>query len=88
MLSKEVFGEMMEEINKSYPDWRGDIQSKEFMAHWYDRFKEFEDEEFKKRVIEYADEVEYRPNIARLKNFVRGISDHEREKYTNYTIAN
>ena len=75
MLSKEVFAEMMEEINKSYPDWRGDIQSKEFMAHWYDRFKEFEDDKFKEKIDGYIDEVGLRPNIARLKNYIRGQSN-------------
>ena len=75
MLDPDLFAEMMEYINKSYPEWRGDIESKEFMAHWYDRFKEFEDEKFKKRVVEYADEVGLRPNVARLKNYIKGQSN-------------
>ena len=75
MLDPDLFAEMMEEINKSYPDWRGDIQSKSFMSHWYNRFREFEDEKFKDKVNGYIDEVGLRPNVARLKNYIKGQSN-------------
>ena len=75
MLDKGLFADKMECIQKSYPDWRGNIQSDSFMSYWYDKFKEFSDDKFKEKVDGYIDEVGLRPNIARLKNYIRGQSN-------------
>jgi len=58
------------------------------MGFWYDKFKEFSDDKFKEKVDGYIDEVEFRPNVARLKNYISGNSDHEKEKMPDYIVAN
>ena len=89
MLDKDVFADKMEDLYIAYPDWRANISNQEFMAFWYDKFKQYENDRFKSKVDNYINEVEFRPNIARLKNFIEGKSDHSVTKdMSNFDIVN
>lgn len=69
-LSKEVFKQKLQELIFCYPNWSMDIENKEAVMAWYRRFKNYNEEDFKKGVDRYIDQKKYPPTVAELKRLM------------------
>lgn len=76
MLDKQLFRQQMERLAALYSNWKVEIEEKEVMKIWYNEFKDYDDEKFKRKIQKYIDNNQYPPTVAGIKNKDNNRSDN------------
>lgn len=67
MLSKKVFKDKMQDLIDFYPSWGIKIDNSQVIAKWYDKFRDYTDEQFSEAVNKHIETVAFNPTVATLK---------------------
>lgn len=67
MLTKKVFQNQLEILVKTYPNWKLNVSDGETVKVWYNQFKNYDDEDFKRMVQDYIDNEKFPPTVAGIK---------------------
>jgi len=67
MLSKKVFKDGLQDLIDFYPSWGIKVDNSQVMAKWYERFKEYTDNQFSNMIVKHIETITFNPTVASLK---------------------
>ncbi len=67
MLNKDVFKQKMQDLIDFYPSWGIKTDNSQVMSKWYERFKEYTDDQFSETVNKHIETITFNPTVASLK---------------------